>query len=284
MKKNKLFILSSILIIISLFATAVTCNLCGTPIEITVPEEEKTEEKPEIEQQTTITTQESQNTEDAQSTEAPVEGNNPPVIEEIEVAGVDVEFATSEGMFDELPAVPGITILDVIFTIEAYDEDGDELQYRAYDSRGTNFDVTKIDNNNAELHWESPNEAGAYTLTMEVSDSREGTDSYLVDMNFVENNPPEIIGEIIIEKLPDVDYPPGDAYISGEIPYRIRVETVDPDGDPLTYQWYGGVFTDETINPTTLITPPTPGTYMIGVYVWDHRSEGAHTQIPVTYE
>ena len=52
MRKNKLFIFSSFLIIITLFATAAACNLCGVPVEI----EETTEEaegRTETEQRST---------------------------------------------------------------------------------------------------------------------------------------------------------------------------------------------------------------------------------------
>jgi hypothetical protein len=90
MKKNKLLIFSSILIIITLFATAVTCNLCGVSMEIGETTEE-TETRAERTQQTTETIQAA-----SQSTEAPVEDNNPPAIREIELMGMDVEFAASE--------------------------------------------------------------------------------------------------------------------------------------------------------------------------------------------
>ena len=126
--------------------------------------------------------------------EPPYEDNHPPAIEEIETMGVDVEYAEAEGMFEDLPADPDIEeIPDTVFSIEAYDEDGDELRYRAYDSLGAEFDVTKIDNNNAEFYWELSEEPGPYTLTMEVSDGKGGTDSQSVNMTFIE--PPEGAGE-----------------------------------------------------------------------------------------
>ena len=269
MKKNKLYILSSILIIISLFATAVTCNLCGTPLDISLGDTETTEEEgsPASQREPTETTQ------SAQNTEAPVEGNNPPVIQEIEIMGIDVEAAEERGMFEDLPADLYMEeIPDNIFSIEAYDEDDNELQYRAYDSLGTNFDVTKIDNNNAEFIWDFPDLVGSYTLTMEVSDGKGGIDSQSVDMNFVEvsdddgavdfgepvNNPPEITEGIKIENLPGCDSPDDGPYIEGGIHYKVSIEAHDPDGDPLTYEWYGGGeygFSDNRANPTEWITP-----------------------------
>ena len=273
MRKNKLYLLSSILIIIFVCATAVTCNLCGNPIEITVPEEETTVEKPEQENQATTQAE-------SQSTEAAVEDNHPPEIREIEMMGMDVEYAVSEGYFDEIPVE---AIGDVNFTIEAYDEDVDELQYSAFDSLGNSFEVTKIDNNNAEFSWELLPESGSYTLTIEVSDNRGGTDSQSIDMNFVlpvfeyiepENHPPEITGEILIENLPGIDSPPGGPYVVGGYHYRISVEAVDPDGDLLIYGWGGGGpngFSDTTVNPTEWITPDTAATYSIYVLVRDGR-------------
>jgi hypothetical protein len=279
MKKNKLFLISSILIIICLFATAAACNLCGIPIEIG----EATTEETEARQQTTEATQgQSQSTEAPQSTDAPVEGNNPPAIREIELMGMDVEFIESEGGFDEIPAVVGE---EATLTIEAYDEDGDELTYVAYDSLGTSFDVTKIDNNNAEFTWLTPGVAGSYTLTIEVSDGRGGTDSYSIDMNFFdlsENNPPEIIGDIIIENPPGIDTPPGGPYMRGQIHYIVRVEAVDPDGDPLSYRWYGGGiygYSDPAANPTEWITMDDSGTILIRVVVSDDRGGEDEAQL-----
>ena len=178
MKKNMLYRLSSILIIISLFASAVTCNLCGTPIDIATSEEEITEAESETESETSTTTQVQ-----TQSTEITEEGNHPPEIIEMETMGMDVELAVSEGYFYGLLA-RDVSGEEFIFTVEAQDEDGDGLQYRAYDDLGTNFDVTKTDNNNAEFIWIVPG-WGPHTLTIEVSDGKGGTDLYPIDMLIV---------------------------------------------------------------------------------------------------
>ena len=287
MKKNKLFIISSVLIMICLFTTAVTCNLCGNPVKIAVSEQDTSGMKPEPTGETEGTTRP-----EPQSPAEPVEDNNPPVIEEIELMGRDIEFMAAEGAFDEIPvgAVSG-----PILTIEASDPDDDAIQYTAYDSRGTSFEVTKIDNNNAEFLWELPSEAGPYTLTVEVSDGRGGADSYSIDMNFVlavvdfippENNPPEIRGDIIVENLPGIDSPEGGPYIGGGIHYRVSVEADDPDGDPLNYRWSGGGsegYTDATANPTEWITPVI-GNYSIFVTVSDGRGGEARTSVSVRVE
>ena len=165
---------------------------------------------------------------------------------------------------------PGEAIISIIAT----DEDGDELQYSAHDSQGTNFDVIKIDNNNAEFTFRPHFEAAPYTLTIEVSDGKGGIDSYPINMNFVENHHPVITRGILIENLPGVDSPPGGPYVAGGIYYRISVEAVDPDGDPLTYYWSGGGengFSDPGVNPTNLITPDTAGTFSIYVNAVDRK-------------
>jgi hypothetical protein len=281
MRKDKLFLMSSILIVIFLLATAATCNLCGVPIEIGETTTEETESKSEISLQP-IETIQSQ----SQSTESQTVGNNPPEIKEIEVAGgVDIELMeeqfsfinTEEDYENEIP-----------FNIEAYDEDSDELNYSAYDSLGISFACTKIDNNNAEFIWSPPRAYfGNYVLTMEVSDGKGGKDSYIIDMNFTDysedegavdfgeevNDPPEITRGIIIENLPGVDSPEGGPYIAGGIYYRVSVEAFDPNGDTLSYRWVGGGsngYSDPTANPTEWITPEL-GTFLIRVYVNDGR-------------
>jgi len=276
MKKNKLYILSSILIIISLFATAVTCNLCGTPLDISLGDTETTEEegRPASQREPTETTQASQ------STEAPVEGN-PPAIQEVEWMGLDVEAAKEMGMFEDLPADLYMEeIPDNIFSIEAYDEDDDELQYRAYDSLGNNFNITKIDNNNAEFTWIIPGEVGPYTLTAEVSDGKGGTDSQSVNMNFVEvsddgpvdfgepvNNPPVIDNELIIRG------PAGVVTIlyTNQV-FELSVFVSDPDGHAVTRTWSadaGEFHTAPTLPTVHWKTPGTSGDCVISLTVND---------------
>ena len=182
MKKNKLFILLSFFALLIFFGVAATCNFCGTPLDISIGDTETTEneEKPASQSETSATTQNSQSTEDAE------EGNHPPSILDLEMGEYDLEQFEEDGYFDELPLDPGDPVSGIIFTIIATDEDGDELAYSAYDSHGRSFTINKIDNNNAELNWTTPEELGPYTLTIEVSDGRGGTDSHSIEMNFVE--------------------------------------------------------------------------------------------------
>jgi hypothetical protein len=214
MRKNKLFFISSILIIICFFTIAATCNLCGVPVEIGETTEEETEGRNETVQQTASTSQSTQ-----LSTEAS-EDNHPPVIADIEMAGYSIELLEEGGAFDELTISYSEDTEDTPVSIIATDEDGDELIYSAYDSRGTNFDVTKIDNNNAEFLWVLPSEAGSYILTIEVSDDKGETVSRPIEMNLnlgvVEFIEPETepAGEAAGESLRSFV---ADASISGQV-------------------------------------------------------------------
>jgi hypothetical protein len=275
MKKNKLFILSSILIIISLFTTAAACNLCGVPVEIG----EATTEETEAKQQTTRTTQgQSQGTDAPQSTEAPAEGNNPPVIVEVQIQGGDIP----EEIFDE-PFIAGeVKTFPINFT--ATDEDGDELQYSAYDSLDNNIEVTKIDNNNAMFHHGISPEVGPYTITVEVSDGKGGTDSYSIEMNLVlgavewgeaVNNDPEIGDELIVTGPVG---PVTDIYTNQV--FELSVWVTDPDEDAFTHTWSSefGEFHSDPNFPTVLWkTPATAGDYEIILTVNDSRG-GVSTQ------
>jgi hypothetical protein len=257
MRRNKLYIVIAIMTTLSLFITAATCSFCGIQPDTVLSEEESYEDKitSEPQSETSRSTQE-QDSETARSS------NNPPVIKEIELGGaIDVEFLVEAGSFDNVPSAE-YEEAEHLFTIAAYDEDGDELTYRAYDSLGTNFDVTKVDNNNAEFMWINPAITGPYTLTIEVSDGRNGVDIYSIDMNITDeyftNNPPEITGTIIITG------PSGGAitadYVYTRQEYELRIEASDPDGHDLYYEWRFdgsncGTISNTTANPTTWRTP-----------------------------
>ena len=284
MKKNRLFIFSSILIIISLFATAAACNLCGVPIEIG-----ETTEETEVR---TDTGQRSTNQGQSQSIEAPDDGNHPPIIEEIELMGMDVEVIEAEGGFEDI-IYPGVEVPDAKFTIEVSDEDGDELQYSVFDSLGINFDVTIIDNNNAEFMWGFPDVIGEYTLTVEVSDGKGGIDTQSISMSIAdivaeldlpedppeddgaadfvdpENNPPVISEDLIIMG------PAGEVtdLYTNQV-FELSVFVSDPDRDAVTRTWSaeaGEFHTNPNLERVHWKTPATPGNYLISLTVNDSR-------------
>jgi hypothetical protein len=279
---------------IFIFSTAATCNLCGISVNTGEATVENTEGKAETGQNATSTTQEqTQTIEETQSTEEPTKGNNPPEIVKIEFGEFDIDSPESPFDFDDIN--PGFLPAD-IFTIRAYDEDNDLLTYNAYDNLGKNFDVSKIDNNNAEFRW-SPTQShlGPYSLNMKVSDDKGGIDTYSIDMTFVdiewpsdtidetENNPPVISDELtIIGPVGEVT----DLYTNQV--FEISVSVYDPDEDyPLTYNWsseFGEFHTDTTLERVRWKTPPTAGDYVISLTVSDSRGVSSTQNFTVTIQ
>ena len=174
--KKALYIIITLIVFILVSSLAVTCNMCSAPFKTDT----------EIENDDGIQSGqggETSNPGQSQNGNTAQDNNNTPSIDSIEISGINVELMKSQGYFDNLPSeLPeGAAI---VIDVKASDEDGDELNYRFYDSLGTDFNVKKIDNNHAEITWIVPLHTGGYTLTLEVSDGRGGTDSYSVDMNF----------------------------------------------------------------------------------------------------
>jgi len=193
MKKSRLYILFSLLTIILILTTAATCNLCGIPIEI--GEEQQTETKKDIEDKTEKAAAEQEDDTSPKSEESKT-ANHKPVIEKVLMGGMDVRVMKAAGTLSKVPS--GVQV-EFPFSIEAYDEDGDELQYSAYDSLGKYFKVEKIDDDLAIFHWNSPGTTGPYELTIEVSDGKGGVDTYTINMTIVkmEEPLPEEGGEIL---------------------------------------------------------------------------------------
>ena len=264
MKKNITFIIILLVITAILFSTAATCNMCGTPVDIGIGQEESSEDEmiSEPQRETTGTTQGQ-----SQGTEAPVEGNNPPVIRDIEMWRTDIEVYEELLLSDWIPSAE-VEEAEIPFSIEAYDEDGDELTFIAYDSLGTDFNVTKIDNNNAEFTWRNPFYNGSYTLTVEVSDGRGGVVTYAIDMNItdepsglIDNDPPEVSEIRII--VPDSGTIITANYVYTSREYELLAIASDPEGSAMHYQWslegenggYCGNINNTFSNPTTWTTP-----------------------------
>ena len=180
MRKHKLFIISSLLIIISLFATAAACNLCGIPVEIGEEQQTEIETKKDTEVKTEKTTveQEAKTANEPEETETE---NHKPVIEKVSMSGKDVKILETEGTLEK---VPGGMVVDAPFTIEVSDKDGDELEYLVYDSLGNYFKVTKIDNDFAIFYWSSPDITGDYNLFIEVTDGKDA-DMYDIGMTII---------------------------------------------------------------------------------------------------
>jgi hypothetical protein len=187
MKKNKLFLFLSIITLVLIFGIAAICNFCGTPVEVgveTTDEEQGSDSGIQPEHSSSSSSgQSSQGTSGNADDAEP--GNNPPEIIEIELWGANIELYEREGLFDIVPLNSEDDPDEVYFEIVATDRDGDELEYRAFGSRGDEFEVTKINNNSADFFWIIPFVAGQYTLTIEVTDGRGGRAVRDIEMTIV---------------------------------------------------------------------------------------------------
>lgn len=176
MKRNKLFLLSSIVIIIFILSTAATCNFCGATMdlgenadetdkasqieEIPGQQRSQTDNESESNQQTVEEEESSESVEDVSPSEA--EDNHPPVIESITIDGTEIS-GDSEILVSEV----------VLFEIYASDEDGDEIVFTANSTCGDIIELVRVNDEMAAFGWGAPDSSGFCTVTINVSD---GTD------------------------------------------------------------------------------------------------------------
>jgi len=156
--------------------------------------------------------------------------------------------------------------------VNVVDPDGDPLSYYWYGGGGYGYSDPKAN----PTEWITPDGGGTYYLKVVIKDGRGGEAEVGCNVNMVSavNHPPEIQGNIIIENLSGDDTPAGGPYKAGQVHYKVHVNVVDPDGDPLTYYWMGGGpygFTNPTANPTEWITSDLAIPYSIRVLVRDGR-------------
>jgi len=182
MRKNKLYVFLSILTIIFLFGTAAICTQCGANIDKAIGDlgGNVDEESPGTEPGGEQPSDAEPPGEISPEEPLPQEGNHPPVIDRIEIFGTDIRIAEAEGWLSETPME-----IEFFFTIEASDEDGDDLEYFAYDDSGNNYEVRKLDDDLADFSWTSPDSEGSVVLTIEVSDGRGGVDNYSINMDII---------------------------------------------------------------------------------------------------
>jgi len=148
----------------------------------------------------------------------------------------------------------------------ASDPDGDELSY-TWSASGGN-----VSGEGAVVTWIAPEEAGAYTITVKVTDSRRGKATAQLTLDVAVNHSPVI--ESLTADPPAVN--------------RGRTSTIecvasDPDGDELSYLWsaeQGDISgQDATV---TWTAPSTCGTYTITVTVADGRGDEASQELSIT--
>ena len=148
----------------------------------------------------------------------------------------------------------------------ASDPDGDELSYTWSTSSGN------ISGEGAVVTWVAPEEVGAYTITVKVTDSRRGEATAQLTLDVAVNHPPVI--ESLTADPPAVN--------------RGRTSTIecvasDPDDDELSYSWSTeeGDISGQGAT-VTWAAPSTCGTYTITVTVADGRGEEASQALSIT--
>jgi len=251
-KKNKLYILLSIIVLICLFGTAAICNQCATD---TVEEVEGTEEEAEAAEKTVDEGSETPESEEEELLEE----------EEAEEASEEEEEIPEQ---EEQKEAPTITL--EIYEGPIYSSSDNVCYYRikaivigdptpsvvfSKDDSGGTWGSKKV-----QINLGDPTET--YTLTATATNSEgSATDSMALSWGCTVNNPPEI-SEITI--IPG-NYAPG-------IEYPIPVVASDPDGDNLSYKWSvtGGSILDDTSNPMKWTTF-APGDYEVTVIVEDGK-------------
>jgi len=155
-------------------------------------------------------------------------------------------------------------------TCNATDADGDSLAYVWQCSVGTLSSAT-----GQSTGWQAPTASGTATITVTVTDGREGSDSKNLSI-FVKplgNRPPSINSVT----GPDSITVGGTAELS--------CSASDPDGDALTYHWEcsAGGLSSPTGQTVTFYAPQNPGDVTVTVVVDDGRqlADTASMQVSV---
>jgi hypothetical protein len=224
MKKNKLFILLSIVTMILIFGVAATCSLCSTPVSLGDTDENEAKEAKD-------------GTEDREKTNkqnADKDGTG--------VAQGEEEAITNGGetkKADEALSAPTIN-LEVYIGPEYSSSDGlcyyrveanvtgnptPIIEFNKDDSSGT------LGNNRAQVNLKSTSDVCQLEATATNSEGT-ATDSIILywgcDVLEVENSDPVILEITIL----------GNPYITIKRKYEIEASAFDPDGDDLTYSWF----------------------------------------------
>lgn len=139
----------------------------------------------------------------------------------------------------------------------ASDPDGDSLSYIWATSGGN------ISGEGSVVTWISPDEPGVFTITVEVTDGRDGEATAQLTISIVEINHPPVIKSLTAEPSP----------VRQGKTSSIECIASDPDGDELSYLWSTIRGTISGQGHTVIWTAPnTCGTYVITATVADGRS------------
>jgi hypothetical protein len=154
----------------------------------------------------------------------------------------------------------------------ASDPDGDELTY------AWSTDGGYISGVGSTATWTTPDEPGAYTITVIVADDREGIATKQLTLNVLAPNQPPVIESLAAEwvRLKKASNTPVTCIAS------------DPDGDELTYEWSAvdadgspaGNITGEG-SVVTWVAPNDYGKYTFTVTVSDGRGGEATSSVDI---
>jgi hypothetical protein len=185
----------------------------------------------------------------------------------------------SEGEID-----PGVS-----YQIEctASDPDEDELSY-AWSADGGN-----ISGEGFVVAWTAPEAPGAYIITVQVTDGRDGEATTQLTVNVVAPNHPPTIENLVVTAEHSYLKEITEGYTTTEIAYKVlqgkayEIECIasDPDGDELLFEWSadGGDISGEGA-VVTWTAPPQGGEVTIIVTVSDGRDGTATESIVFTVE
>ena len=160
----------------------------------------------------------------------------------------------------------------------ASDPDGDELSYSWLADSG------HISGEGSTASWTAPEAPGSYTITVAVTDGRDGEATAQLTISVEAPNHPPTIESLIVtaEHIYLEEITSG--FHNQEIIYKVlqgkayKIECVasDPDGDELTFEWSadGGEWYGEGAM-VTWYTPPESGEVTLMVTVSDGRGDVA---------
>lgn len=157
----------------------------------------------------------------------------------------------------------------VTVTCIADDPDGDSLSF-AWSCTGGSLSRTGY-----SVTWEAPDTTGSYSISVTVTDGRGGSAEASCPVTVVPGpaNQPPVIKSLSFS-LKSVE---------PERRGTVTCEAVDPDGDPLTYEWWAELGRIEGEgNAVTYVAPPYVGEYEVKVHVRDNRYGNAVESIMVT--
>ena len=161
---------------------------------------------------------------------------------------------------------------DATLTVDAEDDDGDDLTY-TWSADSGQFPAGT---DGESVTWTPPAQMGTYTVTVTVDDGTDtATDTIQIEVTVPQNSAPTIVS---------CNADP--ATIAVGTSTTLTVDAVDDDGDDLTYTWSAdtGQFPSGTDGESVTWTPPAQmGTYTVTVTVDDGADTTEDTiQIVVT--